>query len=504
MGASLDLGEFSHGHDPAADERLARQQSTNGGGPAHPYRTLRRPHWQIRYARAVIAADLVAMTVSIGLHEWWGQAANFSSLSVVLGLVLLVMTVVALGLSGAWDPPSLGQGSEEFSRILRALVTVAVILALVGLVFKLPDVRPWVFGVVPVGGILAAIGRLALRKALHRRRRSGTCMHEVLAVGAEDAVAAIITRTQRAGHYGWVVTAACTPTGRGTDGSDSILGVPVVGDLDSVTEIAGKGRHRVVSIAQIGWSSRRLHHLAWDLEGTGTELVVDPGLMEIAGPRLHMAAVDGMPLLRLTEPTFTGLPRLIKTVGDRLVAGLLLLLVAPVLAGLAIAVACDGGPVLFLQSRIGRHGKQFCIVKFRSMERDAEARRGELEASNEADGPVFKLYEDPRVTKVGTYLRRYSLDELPQLFNVLAGSMSLVGPRPPLPGEIARYSRDAQRKLLVKPGLTGLWQISGRSDLSWEESVRLDLRYVENWSLALDALIVWKTVGAVVRGTGAY
>ncbi|MCA1709091.1 MAG: sugar transferase, partial [Actinobacteria bacterium] len=185
-------------------------------------------------------------------------------------------------------------------------------------------------------------------------------------------------------------------------------------------------------------------------------------------------------------------------------AGLLLVLVAPVLLGIAIAVRCDGGPVLFRQSRVGRHGKPFRMIKFRSMERNAEERRSEFEDSNDADGPLFKLVDDPRVTKVGAFLRRYSLDELPQLFNVLTGSMSLVGPRPPLPAEVATYSRDAQRKLLVKPGLTGLWQISGRSDLSWEESVRLDLRYVENWSLALDALIIWRTVGAVVQGTGAY
>ncbi|MDQ3150878.1 MAG: sugar transferase [Actinomycetota bacterium] len=275
----------------------------------------------------------------------------------------------------------------------------------------------------------------------------------------------------------------------------------LVGDLDWVAEVAGNGQHRVVSVAQTpGWSSRRLHHLAWDLEGTGTELVVDPGLMEIAGPRLHLAAVDGLRLLRFTEPTFTGLARMIKTVEDRLVAGLLLLLVAPVLVRLAIVMRIDGCPVLFRQYRVGRHGKQFRMVKFRSMERNAEQRRHEVEGSNKADGPIFKLYDDPRVTHVGSFLRRYSLNELPHLANVLAGSMSLVDPRPPLPEEVAMYPRDAQRKLLVKPGLTGLRQTSRRSDLSWEESVRLDLRYVENWPLTLDAMIVWRTIEAVVRG----
>ncbi|MGH4001311.1 MAG: sugar transferase, partial [Pseudonocardiaceae bacterium] len=276
-------------------------------------------------------------------------------------------------------------------------------------------------------------------------------------------------------------------------------------DLDSVAKVAGSCQHRVVSVAPTpGWSSQRLHHLAWDLEGTGAELVVDPGLMEIAGPRLHVAAVDGLPLLRLTAPTFTGLPRVIKEVGDRLVAGLALLVIAPVMVALAIAVRSDGGPVFYRQSRVGKHGKHFPMIKFRSMVVDADQRRPEFADDNQGSGPLFKLHQDPRLTPVGAFLRKYSLDELPQLFNVLAGSMSLVGPRPPIPDEVACYSRDAQRKLLVKPGLTGLWQISGRSDLSWEESVRLDLRYVENWSLALDALIIWKTVGAVLRGTGAY
>jgi exopolysaccharide biosynthesis polyprenyl glycosylphosphotransferase len=279
----------------------------------------------------------------------------------------------------------------------------------------------------------------------------------------------------------------------------------VVGDLDSVSQLLGNGGYRVVSVAQTpGWTSQRLHHLAWDLEDTGVELVVDPGLMEIAGPRLHVAAVDGLPLLRLTEPMFTGVPRLVKGITDRLGAALLLLLIAPVMIFIAIAVRSDGGPVFYRQFRVGRAGRLFSIIKFRSMVVNADQYQAELADSNQASAPMFKLHRDPRVTRVGRFLRKYSLDELPQLFNVIMGSMSLVGPRPPLQEEVASYSRDAKRKLLVKPGLTGLWQISGRSDLSWEESLRLDLRYVENWTLALDALILCKTIRAVRRGTGAY
>lgn len=468
-------------------------------------RIIARQAWEIQYVQAVAAVDLMAMAVSLGLHKWWGAAPGSAHFRVTLGLTVLALTATALAIARAWDPSTLGQGSEEFRRLLRAGATVAVVVGLTGLALKLPEVRPYVFGVVPVAFILAAIGRLAMRKLLHRRRRNGACMYEVLAVGTEKAVADLILRTRRSAHNGWMVTGACTPGCSDTNMSRNILDVPVVGDLDSVAGVLRTGQYRVVTVAHApGWSSRRLHHLAWDTEGTGVELMVDPGLMEIAGPRLHVAAVDGLPLLRLTEPAFTGLPRIAKALSDRLGASLLLLLMAPVMIALAIAVRIDRGPAFYRQRRVGKDGKPFWMIKFRSMVVDADQRQGELTNCNQGSGPLFKLHQDPRVTRVGTFMRKYSLDELPQLFNVLCGSMSLVGPRPPLPEETASYSRDAQRKLLVKPGLTGLWQISGRSDLSWEESVRLDLRYVENWSLALDALIIWKTVGAVIRGTGAY
>jgi exopolysaccharide biosynthesis polyprenyl glycosylphosphotransferase len=265
------------------------------------------------------------------------------------------------------------------------------------------------------------------------------------------------------------------------------------------------GRCGVVAVAPaLGWTPRRLHELAWDLEGTGVDLVVHPGLMEVSGPRLHVSPVDGLPLLRLTEPTFTGIPRLVKAAMDILTASLLLLILAPALLMIYLAVRVDGGASLFRQTRVGRNGRPFRMLKFRTMIVGAERLQESLNGRNEANGPLFKIKNDPRITTVGGWLRKYSLDELPQLFNVLLGSMSLVGPRPPLPNEVACYARDAQRKLLVKPGLTGLWQISGRSDLSWEESLRLDLRYVENWTLALDGLILWKTIRAVISREGAY
>ncbi|MFE0320234.1 exopolysaccharide biosynthesis polyprenyl glycosylphosphotransferase, partial [Streptomyces albogriseolus] len=216
-------------------------------------------------------------------------------------------------------------------------------------------------------------------------------------------------------------------------------------------------------------------------------------------------AVLGIPLLRVSMPAFTGGRRAVKGVVDRLGATVLLVLFAPLMLLVALLVATDSrGGVFYRQRRVGKDGLEFTILKFRTMVPDADRARAALTGLNEGAGPLFKMRRDPRVTRIGAVLRRYSLDELPQLFNVLTGSMSLVGPRPPLPEECASYGPDIRRRLKVKPGLTGLWQISGRSDLSWEEAVRLDLRYVEDWSLALDTVILWKTLRAVIQGQGAY
>jgi exopolysaccharide biosynthesis polyprenyl glycosylphosphotransferase len=234
-------------------------------------------------------------------------------------------------------------------------------------------------------------------------------------------------------------------------------------------------------------------------------LFVSPGLIEIAGPRLHVRPFVGLPLLSIEEPVFSGPKRMLKGALDRVGALLAIVLMAPVLLAIAVAVGVSSrGPVLYRQQRVGAHGRLYMMYKFRSMVDGADAKLQDLLTLNEGHGLLFKMRQDPRVTPVGRWLRRLSLDELPQLFNVLTGSMSLVGPRPPLPHEVERYDTSIRRRLLVKPGLTGLWQISGRSDLSWEESVRLDLRYVENWSLALDLLIMWKTLSAVLRSHGAY
>jgi exopolysaccharide biosynthesis polyprenyl glycosylphosphotransferase len=249
----------------------------------------------------------------------------------------------------------------------------------------------------------------------------------------------------------------------------------------------------------------RLRELAWELEKTGTDLCVAPALLDVAGPRTTIRPVAGLPLLHMDHPEFTGTKQVIKDAFDKLVGLSALALTAPVFLFVTLIIRLDdGGPAFFRQTRVGRDGRDFTVYKFRTMVMDAEKLKTELTASNDHDGVLFKMRKDPRITKVGSWLRRWSLDELPQLLNVVRGDMSLVGPRPALPDEAARYGDYVRRRLVVKPGLTGLWQVNGRSDLSWEESVRLDLRYVENWSLVLDLQILWKTLSAVWRGSGAY
>jgi exopolysaccharide biosynthesis polyprenyl glycosylphosphotransferase len=287
-----------------------------------------------------------------------------------------------------------------------------------------------------------------------------------------------------------------------------VAGVPVFGGV-AVQEVAeavrrsGADAVAVLSCPEIDGAT--LRQLAWDLEKTGTDLCVAPALLDVAGPRTTVRPTAGLTLLHVDHPQLSGVRQVLKGLFDRFMAGMALFLLSPVLVIVAIAIKlADNGPALFTQTRVGKDGRTFKIYKFRTMVVDAEARLAELKPVNDLDGVLFKVRRDPRITSIGARLRKYSIDEFPQFINVVKGEMSLVGPRPALPSEAARYADHVHRRLVVKPGLTGMWQVSGRSELSWDESVRLDLRYVENWSFALDLQILWKTVAVILRGSGAY
>ncbi|MEU5696287.1 sugar transferase [Actinosynnema sp. NPDC020468] len=464
--------------------------------------------WEPAYRYGVIAADVLC-TIAVVVLAGFLLSANHATFGplplLALEAVTVAVVVGSLYVHRVWNTSVLGQGAEEFRRLGRGLFSSVVVLGLGALAAGLPGARLWVFAVGPAIALLVFPVRYLLRRPLHRARGEGRCLLPVLAAGNVDTVKDLIGRTRRAPHLGWRVDAVCTVDGRAEIGVE-LDGIPVVGRFGELAEQVRRGGYRIVAVTPDAyWTPRRLQQLAWELEGTGTEMVVAPALMDFAGPRLHVTGVLGMPLLRVSEPSFTGFRRMIKATVDRIGSLLLLTLLAPVLLTCAVAILVDTrGPVLYTQRRVGKDGRLFTIFKFRTMVTDADKLRAQLEEVNEGAGVLFKMKRDPRVTPVGRFLRRYSMDELPQLLNVLTGSMSLVGPRPPLPEESAKYGPDMRRRLLVKPGLTGLWQVSGRSDLSWEESVRLDLRYVEDWSLALDALILWKTFRAVFGGQGAY
>jgi len=463
--------------------------------------------WEHRYRRTVITSDaLTTAFVVAGIGNFFGvrDAANWHEKWGILAFGTWLLVLGALAVSRSWSPAVLGQGAEEFRRLGRSLFMATVVLALGGIALTSRNIKLWIFVAVPAIAIFVMVARYALRVRLHRQRKQGRCLRPVLAAGSPATVRDLIARTRRFPHLGWRVDAVCT-TDDGLEG-DQLDGVPVVGPLEHVAHHVRRDGYRVVAVTpDPHWSPHRLQRLAWNLEGSDAEMVVAPVLMEVAGPRLHVDAVLGIPLLRVSMPTFTGGRRAVKAVVDRLGAAVLLTLFAPLMLFVALLVLVDSrGGAFYRQRRVGKDGREFTILKFRTMVAGADGARAALADRNEGAGLLFKLRRDPRVTRVGAVLRRYSVDELPQLFNVLAGSMSLVGPRPPLPEESAAYGPDIRRRLLVKPGLTGLWQISGRSDLPWEEAVRLDLRYVEDWSLALDTVILWKTLRAVVHGQGAY
>jgi exopolysaccharide biosynthesis polyprenyl glycosylphosphotransferase len=318
------------------------------------------------------------------------------------------------------------------------------------------------------------------------------------------AVADLITELRRGSYHGLTVVAACV---RETP-SETVAGIPVFGGLavaDVVDAVSRSGADTVAVLSSSELDSVALRQIAWGLEKTGTNLCVAPALLDVAGPRTTIRPIAGLTLLHVDHPQLSGPRQVLKDLFDRTAAAVAVVLLSPLMVAVGAAIKLsDPGPALFTQTRVGKDGRTFTIYKFRTMVVDAEKRLAELREKNDNDGAKFKMRLDPRVTAVGAQLRKWSLDELPQLFNVVLGEMSLVGPRPALPDETALYAPHVHRRLAVRPGLTGLWQVSGRSDLTWEESVRLDLRYVENWSFALDLQIIWKTFSVIFRGSGAY
>jgi exopolysaccharide biosynthesis polyprenyl glycosylphosphotransferase len=450
-----------------------------------------------------VAADFGCAVAGVFMAAQLRFGNDVTATYIALSLALPVLWIVALWLAGGYDVRFIGTGSDEFRKVLNAAVGLTAAVAIFSYAINLELSRGYVVIALPSITLFDLIARYAIRKRLHRQRISGRCLLNVIAVGHEDAVTSLVTELRRERYHGLAVVGACVmrPAQR-----DQVAGVPVYGGFDDVTAaVKAFDADTVAVLACPEIDGIRLRGLAWELEKTGTDLCVSPALLDVAGPRTTIRPTAGLTLLHVDHPQLTGLRLVIKDLFDRFAAAAALILLFPLLIMLAAVIwLADRGPALFTQVRVGKDGRVFRIYKFRTMVVDAEQRKAELLASNDTDGILFKLRDDPRVTSVGAHLRRWSIDELPQLLNVFLGDMSLVGPRPALPDEAERYAEHVRRRLVVKPGITGLWQVNGRSDLGWEESVRLDLRYVENWSFALDLQIMWKTIAVLVRGSGAY
>lgn len=438
--------------------------------------------------------------------------------SVVLGALVLdvfdqgLTTAGVLGLAGLWLvllAASHGYAYDLHTRprdraqaVLRAGTMLGLVCWVLPTFVAQPVAAPALMVLTVALTSLALANRVAGDYGVARTATArGT---SVLVAGTPDAVAQTVSRLRRARGGRWSVIAACVttpPAGEDLQGVRVIVGID---DLDVVAATTGADAVLVLPCPEL--DPLVLRRIGWRLEATRTPLYVGTGLLDVTPRRTSMLTVGDLGLMQVRQVLLPAPARVLKAVTERLAAAVLLIVLAPLLAGIVLAVRWDSpGPAIFRQRRVGRDGREFTMYKYRTMGADAESAVVDLLDHNESEGAIlFKIRADPRITRVGGFLRRYSLDELPQLVNVLTGEMSLVGPRPALPSEVARYDLDPRRRLAVRPGLTGLWQVSGRSDLSWEETVRLDLHYVDNWSFGLDAAILLRTARAVLGHGGAY
>ncbi|MFD0274851.1 exopolysaccharide biosynthesis polyprenyl glycosylphosphotransferase [Kitasatospora sp. NPDC127111] len=402
---------------------------------------------------------------------------------------LVPLWLLCLATQRAYGQWCLRTGHGEFRRVLRAAGLAVVLSAAAWWFAPHEGLLHDALLALPVAAVLTiALRRLLRRRLRAARRRSGQA-RRVLVAGPTTACAELSALLTRGAVHEFEVMGTCLP-----------------GNLPSA--VSRRACDAVIAVPGPGLDAAELRRLTWDLQARGVELLLAPVPADVAAARLAVQPVAGIPLLRLEAPRISHTARIPEEALDRLAAGLGLLALAPLLLVIALVVRLDSpGPAIFTQRRIGRDGREFTLLKFRTMYRDAEQRKAELAALNQygGDGAFFKIADDPRVTRVGSFLRHYSLDELPQLFNVLTGRMALVGPRP-LPRDelLALDPQVRRRRLLVKPGLTGLWQVSGRSEVAAQERVQLDLDYVENWSPALDLEILARTPSVVIHGTGAY
>jgi exopolysaccharide biosynthesis polyprenyl glycosylphosphotransferase len=476
------------------------------------------------YQRLVLLADVVALAVGFTLAaliqfgDFFNDAVEVKSLGKLrfalgtthLAVLMVVLWLVVLVLIGSRNRRIVGTGTDEYRKIGNSALIVVGVLAGLALFFKLDVSRPFVIYAVVISTLLVVIGRRVSRVWLVRARRRGRFLTRVAIVGPANLTSEILETFARDKECPFRVELLIVHKASDARALKA-FNLPTLVELGDPAALM-KERHldAIIMVSSDATSASYIRRVGWNLEDSPFELIVAPGVLESMGPRIHARPVAGLPLIEVESPSFNDWRFVVKQTFDFVGAAVLTVLLSPVFLATAIAIkAGDRGPVLYSQERIGINGRVFKMLKFRSMRPGAESDHAALKANKLQTGGLvntnmFKDPNDPRVTRVGRFIRRYSIDELPQLFNVLGGDMSLVGPRPPLPSEVAEYEAHMHRRLLVKPGVTGVWQVSGRATLSWKETVRLDLDYVENWSLLYDAVILLKTVREVIRPAGGY
>lgn len=483
-------------------------------GPANVVSVTRRHlSWYQRYELLLGASDAAMITLAVvAVSVWrfgqdlWLPVAGSSLDYPLASVVIAFLWWVVLDARQTRDRGVIGHGLEEYRRVMNASLFAFGVIAIASYLLHVDLSRAYFLVLLPLGTLLVVASRWACRQVLHRRRAIGGAFTPTVVVGAAHEVRGVVRDLNRNRYAGYRPVALAVPTADvNAEELDSpeLEGLPRIA-ISSLGEQLGAYRAGAVVVVP-GLPRHKIRKLAWQLENSSVELMFLPSMNDVAGPRVTVSQMQDLSLLRVDLPQFTGWRYAFKRLFDILFSATVLLLLLPVFAVIALLIKReDGGPVLFRQARVGLGGEEFVIHKFRSMHLDAEARLAELRDRQAEGGPLFKMEDDPRMTKVGRFLRKYSLDELPQFWTVLKGNMSVVGPRPHLASELAEYPDEGLRRLLIKPGITGLWQVSGRSDLSFEDAVRLDLRYVENWSLTGDIAIIARTVRTVLRSDGAY
>lgn len=464
---------------------------------------------RLRLTDALVTTAVLAVAFMVRLGTDWAPGHNMAHDAWYLGMCVfgLVFWNLDLEYGKSRERRVVGAGAAEYRRVIQSALRTFGILAMLMVVFGIGVPRGFFALALPMGIVFLCLGRWQWRRWLGRQRRDGKMLSTVVVLGSSQEAQYVVAQLESNLSAGYRVGGvALTHLSEDMAGQAPWHQMPVLSAISDIDRIvAACGAEAVVVAGELPGGPAQIQELGWRLGDLETELVLASSLTNVAGPRVHFRPVDGLPLMHVEMPHYSGGRHMVKRGMDVMLSAAALAVLLPFMAVLALIVKLDSpGPALFFQQRVGKNGDTFKMLKFRSMVVDAEARLESLVGANEGAGLLFKMAGDPRVTGCGRWMRKYSLDELPQLWNVLVGHMSMVGPRPPLAREVANYESPTQRRLLIKPGITGLWQINGRSDLPWEEAVRLDLYYVENWSLTGDLMILWHTVKVVVEPVGAY